>query len=61
MMTASWSLTPETISVLSMSSVLLVKKRSRMLLPRVGSETICLSPRFCDISRNRLLTDKEYW
>ena len=35
MMTASWSLTPETISVLSIRSVLFVKKRSWMLLPRV--------------------------
>ena len=52
---------PETTSGLSVRLLVFVKKRSRMLLPRVGSETVCVSPKFCAMSMKRLLMGKGYW
>ena len=50
--TASWSLTPGITDVFVIRLVLLIKNRSRMLSPLVGSSTVCVSPKSRERSKN---------
>ena len=55
MRTAAWSPRPATVELELMRSGQFVRKRSKMLLPRVGSLTICRSPASLNVSKNAWL------